>query len=180
VDNDIGGTSLYWPGIDPNYYFKFAIPYIVNDDSDIGRVVLNIDEDYYDLSRIEDIGIVAEQAFKVKEPLIFLKSITRTVIKGIAAEKAKTMMEEKNPGIGGDLMSLATDIAIYASENADLRTSRFFPNAVLISDISVQEGDHTIAIEYYDYRGNLLYRDDKGTVNISKDKLNLIESWQLQ
>lgn len=178
VGEDITPEIIFWPGIEPDYYFKFAVPLIVNKDTEIARVVVKVDNQSYDLAKIEDIGNVAIQTFKVKAPLIYLKSITRTVVKGLLAEEAKKQMQKKNPDITGDLMSLATDIALFASENADLRISHFFPNNVLISDIPVSEGEHSIAIEYYHSNGNLLYRDDKGFVNVSKDKLNLIESWE--
>ena len=180
VDKSIDAVNLFWPGVEPNYYFKFAIPYIVNDETEVNKVVLKIDDQSFELAKLEDIGNVAVQTFKVKEPIIFLKSVTRSVLKGIVTEQAKAEMKKKNPGFGGDLMALAADAALFASENADLRTSRFFPNQVLIGDIPVTEGEHNIAVEYYHRNGNLLYRDNKGLVNISKDKLNLIESWQIQ
>ncbi len=180
VDKSIDAVNLYWPGVEPNYYFKFAIPYIVNDETEVNKVILKVDNQSYELAKLEDIGNVAVQTFKVKEPITFLKSVTRSVFKGLAAEKAKVEIKKKNPGFAGDLMCIATDAAVFASEAADLRISRFFPNSVLVGDIPVSEGQHSIAIEYYHKNGNLLYRDDKGLVTISKDKLNLIESWQIQ
>jgi hypothetical protein len=180
VDKHIDQVDIYWPGVQPNYYFKFAMPYIVNDDTDIARVEVVIDGTRTQLYKIEDIGNVAVNTFKVKEPLIFTKSLTRTVIKGILAEKAKSEMKAKNPGLTGGLMSLATDAAVYASEQADTRISRFFPNDVMIADIPLSEGDHTVAIEYYHKNGSLLYRDDKGTVSVKAKDLNFVESWHIQ
>ncbi len=180
VDETIDPVIMFWPDIDPNYYFKFALPYIVDNPSVVGRVLVKIDTLRYELFKIEDIGNVAVQTYKIKEPIIYLKSITRAVLKGVAAEAAKDEMKDKNPGFAGSVMGLLTDIAVYATENADTRISRFFPNDVLVADIPVPEGEHNISIEYYDYNGDLLYTDDKGTVNIDKSYLNLIESWQLQ
>ncbi|MCX7921015.1 MAG: hypothetical protein N3B21_03170, partial [Clostridia bacterium] len=180
VDKSVDIVQMFWPGIDPNYYFKFSLPYIVNPDTEINTVKVIIDGKSYELGKLEDIGNVAVETFKVKEPVIFLKSITRSVIKGIAAEAAKDKIKEKNPGIAGSLMSFATDVAVYASENADLRISRFFPNDILVADIPLTEGKHFIVLEYYDSNGNMLLRDDKGMIEISKDKLNLVESWNIR
>ncbi len=180
VDKSVDAVNIHWPGINADYYFKFSLPYIVNDDSQIGKIKVVIDGISHDLGRMEDVGNVAVQTFKVKEPIIFLKSVTRSVLKGIAAEAAKEKMKEKNPGLTGSLMGLATDVGVYASENADLRISRFFPNLVLIADIPVSEGEHNVAVEYYHKNGNLLYRDDKGVINIKRNGLNLVESWHLQ
>lgn len=180
VDESINPYIVSWPGINTNYYFKFALPYIVNYDTDIHRVVARINNDTYELNKLEDIGNVAVQTYKVKEPIIYLKSITRSVLKGIAAEAAKDEIKKKNPGLSGTLMSAAVDATLYASESADLRISRYFPNDALIADIPLPEGEYQISIEYYHRNGNLLYRDDKGIVTVSNKKLNLLESWQIQ
>jgi hypothetical protein len=180
VDEEVAFAPIFWSGIESGYYFKFALPYIVNDTTIVGQVIVRINDRTYELQKLEDIGNVAVQTFKVREPIIYLKSITRAVLKGVAAEYAKQEMKKKNPGLAGDLMALAADVALYASENADLRTSRFFPNAVLVSDISLPPGQYNVSIDYYDKYGLLLYTDDKGTVTVSGNSLNLVESWNLQ
>ncbi len=180
VDEELDIAPIFWPGISSGYYFKFSLPYIVNDPSAVGQVKVRINGEAHELVKLEDIGKVASQTFKVREPIIYLKSITRSVVKGIGAELAKKEMKKQNPGLAGSLMSLATDVAVYASENADLRTSRFFPNAVLVADIPLSPGTYDISVEYYDHRGYLLYQDNKGTVSISDKSLNFLESWHLQ
>lgn len=180
IDEDIFPLSVYWPGIDPNLYFKFVMPYMVIEDSEIGRVEAVVDSLVYDLALLENIGSVAEQTFKVKEPLLLLKNATRTIAKGLAGQMVKQQMKKNNKDLTGDLLALGTDIALYFSEKADLRSSRYFPNAVLVADIPLEPGDYNITVNYYDRFGNLIFSDVKGLVSISGRKLNLIESWQLQ
>lgn len=180
VDKTVSPHFISWPGIDPDYYFKFSLPYIVNHDTEVQRVVVRIDNKSFQMQKLEDIGNVAYQTYKTKEPIIYLKSITRSLLKGIAAEMAKKRMKEKNPGFTGSLMGLATDVALFASENADLRISRFFPDEVLIAEIPLPEGEYNISIDYYHRNGSLLYSDDKGKVTVNPNKLNLVESWHLQ
>jgi len=180
IDEDIFPLSIYWPGIDPNLYFKFVMPYLVNEDSEIGRVEVVVDSLVYDLALLENIGSVAEQTFKVKQPLLLLKNATRTIAKGLAGQMVKQQMKKNNKDLTGDLLSLGTDIALYFSEKADLRSSRYFPNAVLVADIPLAPGEYNITVNYYDRFGYLILSDVKGLVSVSGRKLNLIESWQLQ
>jgi len=180
VDKSVDEVKLVWPGIDPNYYFKFSFPYIVDKDTDICRVNAVVDGKTFELGKLEDVGNVAVQTFKIKEPVIFLKSVTRSILKGIAAEAAKDKMKQKNPGLTGALMGFATDVAVAASENADLRISRFFPNDVLVTSIPLPPGEHSVVIEYYNKDNVLLYRDDKGTVEVNPERLNLVESWNIR
>jgi len=180
IDESIQPLSFFWKNIDPDLYFKFVMPYMVNDFSNIGRVEVIVDSLTYDLAKLEDIGNVAVQTFKVKEPLLLLKNATRSVLKGVAGKMLKKQMKDNNKNLTGDLLGLGTDIALYFSEKADLRNSRFFPNAVLVADIPLPLGEHYVAINYYDSFGYLLFSDIKGMIEVSPRKLNLIESWQLQ
>ncbi len=180
IDQDIEPFSVFWPGIKPNTYFKFVMPYMTYEPSEMARVVVRIDSLSYDLSKIEDIGNVAVQTFKVKEPILLLKNATRAVLKGVAANAIKKEMKKKNDDVAGDLLSIGTDIALFLSEKADLRTARFFPSEVLIADIPLPAGVHDISIEYFDTDGTLLYTDRREQVEVSPHKLNLLESWQLQ
>ncbi len=179
LDRDILPLSFYWPGIDPHLYFKFVVPYLDYEPSGIDRVTVRVDSVSYDLSLIEDIGRVAEQTFKVKEPLLILKNATRSILKGVAANALKKEFTKKDD-IGGGLLSLGTDIALLLSEKPDLRCSRFFPGLVLAADIPVAPGQHRVRIDYFDHQGYLLHTDDRGWVQIKPDQLNLIESWQLE
>jgi uncharacterized protein len=180
LDEELDITPIFWPGLDPDLYFKFSLPRIINDPSVVDRVIVRINGEPHELQMLEDIGRVAVQTFRVREPVILLKSISRSIAKGVAAGFAKDEMQKKNPGITGALMSLATDALVFASENADLRTSRFFPNAVLVADIPLSPGEYDITVEYYDALGYLLYQDNKGKVTVSPDSFNFLQSWHLQ
>lgn len=180
LDKSIQPFSFFWPGIDKNAYFKFVMPYMVYDPSEVASVTVTIDSLRYDLHLIEDIGQVALQTFKVKEPILLLKNATRAVVKGFAAKALKKEIKKNNDDIGGDLLSLGTDIALFFSEKADLRAGRFFPSSVLVADIPLPPGKHNITLSYYSYDGTLLYQDVRTSFEINPHKLNLLESWQLQ
>jgi len=101
-------------------------------------------------------------------------------VKGLLSEKAKAKLEQQTGGGYLGLASrLATDVAVDATENADLRISRFFPAKALIGEIEVESGIHNIKVEYYSQNGTLLFIDNIGEKEIRKSGLNLIESFYL-
>lgn len=169
---------INWNGMKKGYHFKFQLPFMKKRVSNIGRIEVIIDGNTTsDLQQIEDIEKVALETFKIKEPIIYLKTITRTVIKGLVAAKGKKEMEKKisNPLLGF-AARLATDALVGATENADLRISRFFPAKTSITEIEVTPGVHNIKVKYYSKNGSVLFVDDLGDKNISKSGLSLFES----
>jgi hypothetical protein len=98
------------------------------------------------------------------------------VLKGIAAEEAKTQARKETSSFGASLLSLAMDAAVLFSENADLRLSQFFPGAALIAEIPVSAGQNTIRLEYYSETGDLLY-SQVHTLDVSPNQPNLINAW---
>ncbi len=85
-------------------------------------------------------------------------------------------MGTRDSGFLGALMGIAADVAVDATENADLRICPYFPARASITDLTVPPGDHNISINYYS-KGSLVFRDDKGLVSITADGLNIIESF---
>ncbi len=172
---------INWSGMKQGYHFKFQLPFMKERESHIGRIEVIVDDNTAsDLQKIEDIEKVALETFKIKEPIIYLKTITRTVIKGLVAAKGKEEMGKKisNPLLGF-AARLATDALVGATENADLRISRFFPAKTSITEIEVTSGVHNIKVKYYSKNGSVLFVDDLGDKDISKSGLNLFESFYL-
>jgi len=170
-----------WKDMKKGYHFKFQLPFMKKRKSNIGRIEVTIDGKMSaDLQQIEDIEKVALETFKIKEPLIYLKTITRTVIKGLFSTKRKEEMEKKiDNALLGFAARLATDAIVDATENADLRISRFFPAKTFITEIEVTPGIHKIKVKYYSKNGSVLFVDDLGEKNISISGLNLFESFYL-
>ncbi|MDA3813271.1 MAG: hypothetical protein PF570_03365 [Candidatus Cloacimonetes bacterium] len=170
-----------WKDMKKGYHFKFQLPFMKTRKSNIGRIEVFIDGNKAaDLQQIEDIEKVALETFKIKEPIIYLKTITRTVIKGLFSAKRKEEMENKiDNALLGFAARLATDAIVDATENADLRISRFFPAKTSITEIEVTKGIYNIKVRYYSKNGSVLFVDDLGDKNISKSGLNLFESFYL-
>ncbi|MDI3504544.1 MAG: uncharacterized protein PWP64_1480 [Candidatus Cloacimonadota bacterium] len=177
VDDDVLLDAIPWKGIKEGYYFKFAVPYLQQRQARIAFVeAVTQDGKRYRLQKLEDLNQVAVQSYEIKEPLILLKSVTRTVLKGLAAEEAKAQAEKRSSSLAASLISLATDATVYFSESADLRLSQFFPQAALIAEIPLPEGEHKIRLEYFSQQGNMLYAEEH-PIRVSRNKPNLISSW---
>lgn len=177
VDEDIEIYPITWEGIDEGYYFKFALPYLTQRDPRIARVeVLLSDGTRHSLSKLEDLGLVAKRSFEVKEPMIMLKSVTRSVLKGLAAEEAKSRASRGNSSLGASLLGIAADAAILFGENADLRISQFFPAEAYVGEISLPEGEDSIRIEYYSPQGLLIHSETRD-LQQEANQPKLISSW---
>ena len=157
---------------------KFQMPYMKMRGSRVGRAVLYLNGyPVADLQPLESIEAVAQETFRIKEPLIFLKSISRVIGKTII--KAKAMEELKKHGDGQYVPGFLLDMAVAATENADLRVGQFFPAVAAISEIEVPVGEHRATVVYFDKAGNRLYQDELGTVQVRPGRLNLLQSYYL-
>lgn len=166
-----------WPGIEDGYYFKFAIPVLQERPQKVGRVdAVTSDGKRYTLSKLEDLSLIARRSFELKEPMIILKSVSRTVLKGLAAERAKEEAKKKTSDLTSSLLSLAADAAVFLSENADLRISQFFPSDALVVEIPVSKDEDTIRIEYFDLDGNLIHTELRN-FSFAPSRPNLLYTW---
>jgi uncharacterized protein len=170
-------APIPWPGLEEGYHFRFSVPYITEDTPKISKVKIVVDDGIaYELSKLEDIYTVADETFNVKKPVIYIKSLTRSVVKGVAAQKQKKKLEANNPGLAGKLMSWGTSAAVDLTENADLRISRFFPGDAMILELDLTPGHHFFKVNYYDEKGVIIHSENLGEKDIKPDGLNLLET----
>jgi len=167
-----------WAGKEPlpvGVQLKFQVPYMKMRGSRVGRIRLLInDREVGSFATIESMDKVAYETFKVKEPLIYLKTITRCVAKGVA--RAQAVAELQKHRDGQKVPVFLIDAMFAATENADLRISQFFPAAAGICEVHVPEGRHKVVVQYYDRNGNRMFSDNLGMIDISGDRLNLLQS----
>ena len=176
----LGGASvIVWPGMEPGYTFKFEMPKIVKRGTKVRSIRLRIDgQPGPSLQQLESLENSAKAAFEIKKNLLYLKTISRAVAKGIAAGQSQRKAESEWGELYGTITGLLAGIGIGVTENADLRISRFFPARACIAEAELTPGSHRIAVEYYADGGLLLHRDER-TVDIKPEGVNLIESFYL-
>jgi len=170
-----------WRGrepLPPGMQLKFEVPYMKMRASRVGsiRLMLN-NHELGRFSTIESMDKVAYEIFKVKEPLIYLKSVMRTAAKSIACAQAVRELQKHSDGqkVPPELIEALFSV----SENADLRVSQFFPASAGICEIDVPEGKYNLRVVYYDHNGISIYTDDLGRVDVRAGQLNLLESHYL-
>ncbi len=181
---------------DNEFHLKFAVPEIVRRKSRIRRIRTLVNgRALEELYLIEDFGQIAEETFKIKKPLIYLRAALRSLIKAAIDAKAKENIDKKyeekaeeedeedkeeeakkrgkNKFMAG-LLKFAVDAVTDITENADLRCWRTMPGRVYGGRIDLVPGEYEIAFEFIDERGNVVDLERK-TVFVNKNGLNLIE-----
>jgi uncharacterized protein len=176
---------------DDELHLKFAVPTIVKRKTGIHSIRTIIDGKAYGrMYLIEDLGNIAEETFKVKKPLIYLRAALRTLIKASIDSKTKEKIDQKyeekeEDGEGeseergknklmAGLLKFAVDAITDVTENADLRCWRTMPGKVYGGKIDLAPGEYEIFFEYLDRHGNVIDAERKNLF-VNKNSLNIIE-----
>lgn len=108
----------------------------------------------------EDVTAIASRVLDDRLALVYLKSGGRALLKFLAAEKAKAAIKKSGGGnesgersgntLANILGSLALDIVIGATEQADVRTWRTLPAQFQMSRLMLQPGTYSVGVESSD------------------------------
>lgn len=150
--------SFYYPGVESGYRFIFELPRMKLRGSEVTDIRVYADGELLgELEMLENMAAIAQQAFQIKEPVIFLRTVLRSVVRGILGKHAGDAMTEAGSKSGsafglilGIIGSVATDVSVEAAERADLRISRYFPAYAYVGEWELPEGEYDFRIEYYD------------------------------
>lgn len=194
IEREVNGRMVeqdydrfYWPNIKGGYRFKFQVPRMEMQGSQVDQIRVYANGQLLGQpALLEDMQRVALETFNVRLPIIYLKTVTRTIVKGIVAQEAKERMQSAGQSSGstlgliaGIVGSIATDIAVDASEQADLRSSRYFPAFAYVGEWQLPPGQHHIRVEYGGGKGQG-FVDDLGMVEVRPSGLNLVTSYLIQ
>jgi len=95
----------------------------------------------------EDITAIANQCLEDRLALVYLKSGGRALLKFLAAEAAKSKLKEKSESeLVNILGSLAIDLAVSATEQADVRSWRTLPAQIQIARLELAAGSYEFTI----------------------------------
>jgi hypothetical protein len=172
-----GLTVIPWPGITPGYNFKFQLPRMEKRPSEVYRIEVVASATETDtLQRLESLENVAIETFSIQKPLIYMKTLTRAVVKGLAAQTATEQVTDNMNSGWAFVTRMATTAIVNTTENADLRGSRFFPADAAISELHLKEGVYDLSVNYYSAGGKLIHTDKRTGFSVEADKLNVLES----
>ncbi|MCZ6776383.1 MAG: hypothetical protein O7D34_08010 [Ignavibacteria bacterium] len=95
----------------------------------------------------ENVTAIASQSLDDRLALVYLKSGGRAVLKFLAAEKAKSEISEDSDSKARNfLASLAIDLVVGATEQADTRTWRTLPAEFQLARLNLPPGTYTLNI----------------------------------
>jgi hypothetical protein len=158
-------------------YVKIALPVMVSRPSQVNRIEVVFDDgNRFDLALLEDMEAVARETFKEKINLIYMKSVIRATLKGVASSILDAAADETDGSTSLllSVLSLGAQVFAETSEQADLRISRYFPAKAYVGGITLDPGTYSFTTYYYGANGRPV-ASFKNTVTVQADNLNLVE-----
>ncbi|MDR0731403.1 MAG: hypothetical protein LBF63_07015 [Treponema sp.] len=159
-------------------YIKLSLPQMVYRPSSVARIEIILDDGRrFDLELLEDIEAIARETYKAREGVIYLKTAIRTALKSIGMAAFDAMAEKSEGGASliYSMLSLGTQIFAEASEQADLRISRYFPARAYTGGINLEPGRYSCKAVYYSAAGKVLASFRYEDVPVQENRLNLVE-----
>jgi hypothetical protein len=162
------------------HWIKIALPRMVSRPSRVARVEVACGNgEVFDLALLEDMSAVAVETFKNKRNLIYAKSVIRATVKGLtssALDAAKDQTDDAKTSLILGIFSFGAQIFAEASEQADLRLSRYFPGRAYVGGINLEPGIYSIRVNYYTVQGDLIESFERNDMPVQVDRLTLVES----
>jgi hypothetical protein len=160
-------------------WVKIALPEMVSRRSEIGAIeVVFEDGRSFGLELLENIDAVAQETFKERRNVIYAKTIIRSVMKSAASVALDAAADDRddNAGLALGILSILTQVYAEASEQADLRVSRYFPAKAWAGGINLEPGVYSFQVNYYGHSGKRLASLRFDDMEIREGTLNLTEA----
>jgi len=78
------------------------------------------------------------------------------------------------------VLSFVSQVSDEVTEQADLRTSRFFPANIYVGGITLDPGVYTVVVTFRGYNGQELSSDTYYDVNVTAKSVNIVEAMCLK
>lgn len=168
------------PGIKYGWNFKFEFPQIIASKSEIARIEVFADSvKLGELELLEDMNNVAIKTFESQKGIVYFKTITRALLKGIGASAlGRTIKKETDGGILGDILVGITNAAVDATEAADLRSWRTMPGLCYVGEFEIPKGIYDIEIKFINHYNQPVLSTTYWDYNV-KSGLNLLEAFHV-
>ncbi len=121
----------------------------------------------------EDVNAIAAKTLEDRMTLVYLKSGGRALLKFLASEKAKSTISKKNDDVLTNLLgSLAVDLAVGATEKADVRAWRTLPAEFQMARVNIPAGAYAVRIASTD---GAVRREEKVVVRKGKTAFVIVD-----
>jgi len=177
LSNPVALPNIPFPGSEPGYHFKFAFPVLQQKPSKVKTIRVILDgKDLGQLQHLEDMGRIAEHTFENHKMFIYIKTLIRTVTKGIAAAEAKKKLKKETEadGILGAFIDFAVDVGVDATERADLRSWKTMPQHCYVGNYSLARGEYQLKLQFLDRDGHIV-KEEVRQISLSTDNIKLVE-----
>lgn len=181
-----GFGAVYVPGVKAGLNIKAQLPEMYLRPTRVKTISVMVDGvQVGKLQLLERLDTIAVDTFELTKTPTFFKTVIRASVKGVLTQMAKEQANNglSSLGFGGALLGavggLAADVAVDATEQADLRSARYFPGQAWVGDFSIPAGSHVVAVEYYDRAGGLLSRTTFPERTYGARGLNLLSAYDL-
>ncbi len=160
-------------------WIKIALPVLVARPVPVTRMEVVLENGVtFPLELLEDMNAVAVETFKQKAAFIYFKSILRSTVKTATSMVMKEQAQDRSGELGLFLAvaSLGTQIYAEASEQADLRISRYFPSRASVGGLTLDPGVYNFSVNFYGAGNQLLHQQVFHQFEVQAQKLNLAEA----
>jgi hypothetical protein len=174
-------------------WIKIALPTLSHKYSSISQAAVVFDTgEKFELELLESLESVAQATFTRKRDIIYLKTVVRATVKGVTAAVFDIMSDVERAGqdkkkrkgeeSGGDnsglfsLLSIGAQLFTEATEQADLRSTRFFPGKAWVGGINLLPGTYSFTVQYYGNGGTIVAERRFEDVPVRAGVLNLTEA----
>lgn len=131
--------------------------------------------------KLESIQNIAMDTYNGKYSVIVARTIGRMVARlttTIALDVAADKVEDPGLSLLFSLAGLVSKVNMFASERADVRTSRYFPNNVYVAGLDLPAGTYDVKVQYLNKKRHIESETFRKTIKAAD--LNLIESYCLR
>lgn len=131
--------------------------------------------------KLESIQNIAMDTYNGKYSVIAARTIGRMVARlttTIALDVAADKVEDPGLSLLFSFAGLVSKVNMFASERADVRTSRYFPNNVYVAGLDLPAGTYDVKVQYLNKKHHIESETFRKTIKAAD--LNLIESYCLR
>lgn len=133
-----------------------------------------------EMDLLENIDRIVFDTFRPRQELAISKTIMRNYVKNFATQvydaAAADKKADKNASSLWTVLGLITRVTNVISEQADVRSSHFFPSKAWGTGIDVALGLHSVSIQFCSYNGNVLFQKDTD-IEVKEGQTNLVDAF---
>ena len=131
------------------------------------------------LEKIESIENIAMDTFAQHSSVIYSRAMIRAIGKTMktgALSLASELTDDSTLSAVFSVLSFVSQVSDEVTEQADLRTSRFFPANIYVGGITLDPGVYTVVVTFRGYNGLELSSKTYYDVNVTAKSANILEA----